>query len=237
MCVNKDYNNKHFSILGDSISTFEGISEPKGGVYYTTERKIASGVVTVLDTWWGQVVEQLGGKLLVNDSWSGSTVCWNPQYQVPSYGCSDERTSSLGKNGITPDVIIVFMGINDWGNGFQVVGNGNVKADEKDCALFSNAYRIMLEKLRVHYPKAEIWCMTLPISSCSAREGFAFPYYYAGRHIVEYCDAIREVAQQDNCRVIDLYNHSEPYDTLDGFHPNASGMRTIARAVITAVKE
>ncbi len=232
MCTNKDYKNKYFSILGDSISTFEGISDPKEAVYYDTSRKLASGIVTVLDTWWGQVVERLGGKLLVNNSWSGSTVCWNPQYQVPSYGCSDERTASLGKDGIEPDVIIVFMGTNDWGHGFQVVSSKHVKGDEHNCAIFSNAYQAMLKKLRANYPKAEIWCLTLPISYCSVKESFEFPYYYGGRHISEYCDAIKESAQQYNCCIIDLHNCCESYDTLDGFHPNANGMIRISNAMI-----
>jgi len=232
MCTNKDYKNKYFSILGDSISTFEGISEPKEAVYYDTTRKLASGIVTVSDTWWGQVVERLGGKLLVNNSWSGSTVCWNSLYQVPSYGCSDERTASLGKNGIEPDVIIVFMGTNDWGHGFQVVSSKHVKGDEHNCAIFSNAYQTMLKKLRANYPKTEIWCMTLPISCCSVKERFEFSYYYGGRHISEYCDAIKEIAQQYNCRVIDLYNCNVYYDTVDGFHPNISGMKVIAQTFI-----
>ncbi len=237
MCTNKDYKNKYFSILGDSISTFEGVSEPKDAVYYDTARKLASGIVTVSDTWWGQVVERLGGKLLVNNSWSGSTVCWNPQYQVPSYGCSDERTASLGKNGIEPDVIIVFMGTNDWGYGFQVVSSKHVKGDEHNCAIFSNAYQTMLKKLRANYPKAEIWCMTLPISCCLEKESFEFPYYYGGRHISEYCDAIKEIAQQYNCRVIDLYSGGESYDTLDGFHPNSSGMRAITKELLKMLKK
>lgn len=235
MKTNKDYKNKYFSIFGDSISTFEGISEPKEAVYYDTTRKLASGIVTVSDTWWGQVVERLGGKLLINNSWSGSTVCWNSLYQVPSYGCSDERTASLGRDGIKPDVIIVFMGVNDWGNGFQVVSNRKLKDDEHNCALFSTAYQVMLGKLKKHYPKAEIWCMTLPISCCSAQENFEFPYYYGGRHIVEYCDAIKKSAMQYDCRVIDLYHCGENYDTVDGFHPNASGMLTIANAVMEEI--
>ena len=82
MEANKDYKNKYFSILGDSISTFEGISEPKDAAYYNTSRKMSSGIITLSDTWWGQVVEGLKGKLLVNNSWSGSTVCWHPLYQV-----------------------------------------------------------------------------------------------------------------------------------------------------------
>lgn len=230
--TNNNYKNKYFSILGDSISTLEGYSEPKYAVYYDTARKISSGVLTLSDTWWGQVVEGLGGELLVNNSWSGSTVCSNPLYEVPSYGCSDKRTAALGKDGILPDVIMLFMGTNDWGLGIRVSNDRFVKGNENNTEIFSVAYRKTLEKLKKNYPEAEIWCMTLPISRCSLKENFQFPYYYGGRHISEYCEAIRACAAQYDCRVVDLYRHIEPYDTVDGFHPNASGMKTLANAVI-----
>lgn len=55
------YKGKYFSILGDSISTLQGYSEPEYAVFYDTTRKLESGVLTSLDTWWGQVIEQLGG--------------------------------------------------------------------------------------------------------------------------------------------------------------------------------
>lgn len=236
MGANKNYQNRYFSILGDSISTFEGITEPKTAVYYDTNRKLSSGVVTLADTWWWKVIERLGGRLLVNNSWSGSTVCFSPLFQVPSYGCSDERTSSLDRDGITPDVIIVFLGVNDWGKGLRVVDKTSAKATEENCSLFSTAYKTMLRKLKKNYPSAEIWCFTLPITTCSRKEKFEFPYYFGGRHIAEYCEAIQESAAQYDCRVVDIYHSGEAYDTWDSFHPNASGMTALADSVIRLLK-
>ena len=59
-----NYQNKYFSILGDSISTLEGYSQPREAAFYSGERKLKSGVFTPSDTWWGQVIERLGGQLL-----------------------------------------------------------------------------------------------------------------------------------------------------------------------------
>ncbi len=231
-----DYRNKYFSVLGDSISTFEGYSEPENAAFYDSARKVASGVLTPSDTWWVQVIEHFGGNFLVNNSFSGSTVCWHPLYKIQSYGCSDERTSSLHRGGVFPDVIMIYMGTNDWGNGLRVFRDDRFDCSEDNPSLFLSAYKQMIMKLKANYPQAEIWCFTLAKSQCSSKSNFSFPYYFGGRHISEYCDAIRTCAKELGCRVIDLFNRAEPYDTLDGFHPNLSGMKTIAGAVIDSLR-
>lgn len=231
----KKYENKYFSILGDSISTLAGYSEPKEAAYYDGDTRIFSRVATGMDTWWGQVIDALGGRLLVNNSWSGSLVVKHPLCEIPSYGCSDERTSALGKDGVMPDVILVYMGTNDWGHGVRVLQEGTEVADTR--SIFSVAYKLMLEKLQKNYPNAEIWCFTMPITRCSAKENFTFPYYFGGRHIEEYCKAITACAEELGCRTVDLYNRSDFPDTMEGFHPTADGMKTIAEMVLAVINE
>lgn len=231
----KNYKNKYFSILGDSISTFEGYTLPKEAAHYDMARKIESGVLTLADTWWGSTINHLQGEFLVNNSISGSTVCWRASYEVPSYGCSEERTSALDVDGRMPDVIMVYLGTNDWGAGIPIATAQAKKVDESNLALFGNAYKKMLKNLQKNYPKAEIWCLTLPFCCCSKKENFQFPYYYAGRNILDYNAAIRACAEEGNCRVVDLEKHPEMVDTMDGFHPNVRGMQTIANAVICAM--
>ena len=233
----KEYKGKKFSVLGDSISTLQGYSEPDYAAFYDVSHKLEANIFTPPDTWWGKVIEYLEGELLVNNSFSGSTVSWHPLYEVPSYSCSTKRTSSLGKDGVLPDVIMIYMGTNDWGCGTRIYYDERYDCTKDTPALFSVAYKKMIEKLQANYPHAEIWCLTLPISCCSAKEGFAFPHCFGGRHIDEYCEAIRSCATELGCRVFDLHSHNEPYDTIDGFHPNASGMRTIANAVIGGLEK
>jgi lysophospholipase L1-like esterase len=228
------YKNKYFSILGDSISTLAGYSQPEYAVHYDTARKIESGVITRTDTWWGQVIERLGGELLVNNSISGSTVYKHPDYEIPSYGCSDERTSSLGKAGDIPDVVMVFMGTNDWGYGIIPI---DCDCDRKDAPNFSVAYDAMIGKLKKNYPEAEIWCITPFVGVCSRKENFSFPYLFGGRHIKEYRDVVCECAEKNGCVLIDLYNCAFPIDTVEGFHANKEGMKVIADFVIDTVKE
>ena len=225
MALLNRYKNKYFSILGDSISTFEGVSLPKEGAFYDTFKKLSANVLTVADTWWGQVIDALGGRLLVNNSISGSTVTWHKDYEYQSYGCSDERTSALGDESQVPDVIIVYLGTNDWGHGIKIVS----ESDEKeDLSFFECAYLTMLKKIKSNYPKAEIWCCTLSTSYCSRSKSFEFPYYSGGRHLFEFCESIRKIAKLEDCRLIELYKNAKPYDTIDGFHPNNEGMKNIA---------
>lgn len=170
------YKNKLFSILGDSISTFEGYSEPYDASFYDGLLKCQTDILRVTDTWWGQVIERLGGELLVNNSISGSLVCKHPNCEISSYGCSDERTSSLDRIGVQPNVIMVFLGTNDWGYGVKLKPDD--ETEKSLLSVFSVAYKTMLEKLQRNYPMAEIWCFTLPVSDYKKYSGTEFPYCY-----------------------------------------------------------
>ena len=66
--------NYKISIMGDSISTYEGYNPPHYHVYYTLQMAKANGLQSVKDTWWQQVIDGLGGELCVNNSYSGSVV-------------------------------------------------------------------------------------------------------------------------------------------------------------------
>jgi len=211
-----DFSGKFFSVLGDSVSTFAGYSQPEEAVFYDWSRKREAGIFSPEDTWWGQAIQALGGQLLVNHSISGSTVCRLPEYEIQSYGCSDSRTAALGFGRLHPDVILVFLGINDWGHRVPLhpAGQGNE-------SVFSVAYDRMLKKLRRNYPKAKIFCLTLPPNL--PKPAPSFP------SIDEYSRVILSCAAAQGCRAIQL----PPCETMDGYHPNAAGMAAIADAVVS----
>ncbi|MCD8317244.1 MAG: SGNH/GDSL hydrolase family protein, partial [Eggerthellaceae bacterium] len=101
-----------FSIMGDSISTFEGMNPKENAVYYTEPQTEISGVTDVRHTWWMQLIRHFGGRLAKNGSYSGSLV---EGIGFPA-GDSDERVAQLAcADGSDPDVIVLFMGINDYG--------------------------------------------------------------------------------------------------------------------------
>ena len=229
------YYGKQFAIIGDSISTLEGYNPRGYKVFYTGENCEKSNVICMEDTWWDKVISYFGGELLINNSWSGSRVTKlsNSKELFPS-GCSDERTSSLHINDVKPDIIIVYLGTNDWAFGVNT-GSETRILRENDNEFFSDAYDIMLKKLIANYPKSEIWCCTLSETYISKNSNFSFPHSYAGTHIEEYNDIIREAVKRNSCNLIDLYEYKMPYDTIDGSHPTSDGMNTIAEMIISSM--
>lgn len=69
----KDKNNVF--IMGDSYSTYEGYI-PKGyNFYYSNERKENPIVKGVEKTWWNMLSKENNLNIILNDSFSGSTIC------------------------------------------------------------------------------------------------------------------------------------------------------------------
>lgn len=229
---NNKYYGKTFSILGDSISTLEGYIPNGYKAFYEGDICEKAGIKTPEDTWWGKVINFFCGNLLVNNSWSGSRVTRLPNSEklFPS-GCSNERTGGLHINNIKPDVIIVYLGTNDWAKGAEKHCVDYILTEDFHCQSFDFAYSMLITKLKSNYPDSEIWCCTLNTTFMSSNQNFKFPHKYGGNHIDEYNRIIRESAQINKCKVIDLYNYKIPYDTIDGTHPNADGMNTIASLV------
>lgn len=213
---------KQFSILGDSISTLEGYNPPGYRVFYQGEILQRSGVGAMEDTWWGKVITFFGGELLVNNAWSGSLVTPEEgQGDAFPSGCSSRRTGDLHIGAVTPDVILVHLGINDWIAGV-------------DLSEFGKAYRVMLESLQKNYPSAEIWCATLSDAYQASNPEFVLPSACAGAEMPAYNRAIGEIAWQMQCKVLDFDGFGVPYDSIDGTHPTAAGMDTLAVLAIRA---
>lgn len=165
-----------FSIMGDSMSTLGGFIPPRWRCHYEGEVSIP-GVDCEGATWWGQVIQHFGGHLVANSSFSGSTV---EGFGFPA-GCSAERAEGLiGIEGEKPQVVLVFMGINDYGWGSarnQVMGmSASRSANPQDLGgqepvlltvdgnavqRFKSAYVTMLDNIRTVAPDAQIWCLTL----------------------------------------------------------------------------
>lgn len=250
---------KTISILGDSISTFENISS--GIAADTTNSTIRNNRVfyygnrngvSLHDTWWMQIVDKLGGEILVNNSYSNSQV-FDPEKNAVSQAYLD-RAQNLHDNtglneGQKPDIIIVYMGYNDLAYCKDKTGTfDEVNFDELikhvDDAVFYaqpqttvEAYCIMIHKIQSAYPDAEVYCYNLaPRSLLTDESNIRFNQFNAD---------IEKICNYYNCILVDNYGNSglSPDDTniycylADGLHPNRNGMDATTNSFLKAFYE
>lgn len=206
------------SVLGDSISTYEGWNPYGYAVYYKDDVAYENGIFSVNDVWWKKTIDSVGGKLCVNNSYSGSFVSG----MGATSACSEERCSFLD-GGDKPDLILVYMGTNDRGYGVKI---GTEEAENAQC--FYGGYRIMLKRLKVNYPTAKIVCATLLV-------GYLKNYKYIPmapedmKTVERYNEAIRLAVNEEGCFLADIALSDERYETLDYCHPTAEGHKTLAK--------
>lgn len=151
-------------IFGDSYSTFKDYIPDGYAVYYHSDADYTD-VNSVDNTWWYKLINETSSNLIMNDSWSGSTICHT------GYNNSDcSKTSSFvyrlnkyiddgffEKNKI--DTVFIFGGTNDSWAGSPL---GELKySDWKEDELFSvlPAISFFVIKLKNTLPNAKIVCI------------------------------------------------------------------------------
>ena len=208
---------KLVSILGDSVSTFQG-TNPRGySVFYDTSMQRVNGLNSVSDTWWDRVITSMNARLCVNNSYSGSRVTGDC---FPAAAC-EERLQNLGTQGEQPDYILIYAGFNDFAGGAELISS-------LDTYGFADSYDQMLRTIRQNYPSARTVCATLMRTRVRGDHNWQFPEYWAGIGLEDYNNVIRWTAQENRCDLADLARSSVRYETLDGAHPTAQGHREIA---------
>jgi len=212
---NNKFYNKQFAILGDSISTLEGYNQKGCSVFYKNSNCELSGVKSYLDTWWGKVINFFSGELL-----SCNVYCTTKD--ILSDNQTNKNISSLQKCSVLPDVIIIFLGTNDWKYGTIL--------EE-----FKLSYNLMLQNLKSSYPEAQIFCSTLCTTYVNGYEENLAPFVCNGIHIEKYCSLIKEIANENKCNIIDYLAYKIPYETLDGTHPTLKGMNTLSTIAIREI--
>lgn len=152
-------------IFGDSYSTFENYVPDGYAIYYSEKSRPETDVTKVSQTWWYQVITEANLKLVLNDSWSGSTICYT---RYNNEDCS--KTSSFitrlhkmieqgffEKNKI--DTVFVFGGTNDsWSNApLGAIKYENWEKNDLYSVLPAICY--FLKTLKDKLPKADIYCL------------------------------------------------------------------------------
>lgn len=231
------------SVLGDSISTYSGFNPQGYAVYYDEEIQQRNGLTSVYDTWWAKVNQALGAYLCVNNSYSGSMVSGG---EFPA-GCCQERVMNLRTSAYLPDLILVYLGLNDFGYGIPISSSPMSNKGQTNLQCFEDAYHQMLMGLRYFYPNARIICATLMRTTLQGNSKWTFPERLGGISIDEYNDAIRRAATNCHIDLADLAkrhlsipgfsNSDRRYETLDGIHPTVQGHQAIADEWIACLSQ
>ena len=208
------------SILGDSLSTFYSCILPDYALFYDINKAMENGLASMEDTWWYQVIQMLGGELLVNGAFSGSRASGT---SFPA-GNSYQRIRAL-KTDVEPDCILVHLGCNDYGYAVPI------GKPESDLNYFYPAYMTMVRRLQEVYPHAKIICSTLMQTYITFNPRWHLPQKNAiGTPLEEYQNVIRKACQEYGVILADLAETGIIYDTLDGCHCTNKGHREMAQA-------
>jgi len=174
-------------ILGDSYSTFEGYVPAHQKTYYPKPEKVPD-LTRVEETWWYQLTTRRNMRILVNDSYSGSTVCNHTRDGQPPESAFISRMhvtlSEKGVSGEKPDVIIIFGATNDsWlDRGIGEVRFDNWTQEELRCVL--PAYCHLLDYVTRQNPQAEIYCVVNDVLKPEITMGLVKAAEHYGVHVV-----------------------------------------------------
>ena len=195
------------SILGDSISTFEGYLPEGYPSHYP-----AGNVRKVEQTWWYQMIERNGWTLGSNNSYSGSRVSNTIPIQLPHSNLADD-SRILNFNS---DVIIVFAGTNDFG----------ARIKQPTLCQFKEKYQYMINGLLEKNPNTKILlCTPLRRRDLKTKQKSKIKLSNISKTIKEIGGGY------ECCKIIDLYSHRiklSDFFYIDGLHPNAKGMSILS---------
>lgn len=152
-------------IFGDSYSTFAGFVPEGYKSYYSEAGRPETDVTKVTETWWHQVASEANLNLVLNNSWSGSTIAYTGYDNVDCSKTSSfiYRLRELIANGFFDkneiDKVFIFGATNDnWINeSLGVAKFSDWQEEELYSVLPAICYFLFLA--RETLPNAEIYCL------------------------------------------------------------------------------
>lgn len=205
-------------ILGDSFSTFEGFIPEGYEIYYSENTTKETDVRKVEYTWWHQLISKTNSNLILNDSWSGSTICYTG---YNNYDCSKTssfifRLRQLIDNGFFEknkiNTVFLFGASNDSGANSPL---GELKFDnfeEADLYYALPAICYIIKLLKETLPEARIYFPINDDIKSEIKEG-----------IVSACEQL-------GIKAIVLNNV-----TKINSHPTIKGMEEITKQILEVV--
>lgn len=254
---------KQVAVIGDSISTWNK-NVHSGATYPNVSNNATHGQnITMNDTWWKQVIDNYGMELVKNCANSGATaghgvlMSGNPTSNSRLNVCATNKSLSL--QGVNPDLVLVYIGMNDMCRGSTIIKEG----DDINSQAFYDMIPGLFAEFNSKY-QSNIADYGMALSQSLGLDTYARAYAYIiysiqknypNADIVcvnlpeevstapQYNQVISTVASHYGVPVVDLYtafkNAGGVYDnyTYDNLHPNAEGFDIMSNAVIAKMNE
>lgn len=202
---------KTVSVLGDSYSTFEGYLTPQTNAvwYFEKYNPKQTDVQDVSQTWWHQLIKKQGWQLMMNNSFSGATIC-NTGYNKADY--TDRSFITRMKNLGCPDVIFIFGATNDsWAH--SPIGEFKYEGiTQEDLWSFRPAMARMLQWMKNRYVNTDIYFIL--------NDGLS----------PEITSSAKTICERYEVKCIELNGIDKKAS-----HPSVEGMRQIAEQVSAAI--
>lgn len=200
-------------ILGDSYSTFGG-RIPEGFATFYYKGRPNFDVETVEDTWWGMLFQKVNANLVLNSSWSGTTIC-NTGYSGvdnsdKSFIARFDKLISEGffeQNKI--DTMLLFGGTNDcWA--MSPIGEKKIENwTTDDLYSFKPAFCYLIKRIREVLPNAKL------VSILNTH------------FLPDFSNAIISLSEELGVDTV----HLKDIEKIEG-HPNKKGMEQICEQVL-----
>ena len=203
-------------IFGDSYSTFADYIPEGYAAYYSPQHKEFEDVTSVTATWWHKLITETGSNLVLNNSWSGSTVCNTVRPGLPLSSSFVNRLDELVENGFFKtnqiNTVFSFGGTNDAWVGSPINEVKFSDWQKEDLDAFAPSLCYILDTLKRVAPSALIICI-------------------ANHNIGEKVPAETEKACKFyNVKFVKLENVDKKLG-----HPTAKGMSQIKDSILNAI--
>lgn len=194
-------------ILGDSYSTYEGYIPEGNAFWYGVCEKNTTDVTSVTQTWWHMLLAGADATLVLNESYSGSTVCNTERPEIPGTSFV-RRLDALIERGFFSqcriDTVFVFGGTNDAWIHSPIGENHYRGARGAELDFVLPAFCYLLERLVAVLPQARI----VAVFNCDIKEEILQGFADAAREFGVEALQLQGVSKQNG-------------------HPDVKGMREI----------
>ena len=198
---------KNFMIFGDSYSTFYGYIPQHYAAYYWLDPQPCHGLNQPEQTWWHMLLAGADATLVLNESYSGSTVCNTERPEIPGTSFV-RRLDALIERGFFSqcriDTVFVFGGTNDAWIHSPIGENHYRGARGAELDFVLPAFCYLLERLVAVLPQARI----VAVFNCDIKQEILQGFADAAREFGVEALQLQGVSKQNG-------------------HPDVKGMRDI----------